>query len=390
MIVTGFKMSYRKIARIPPWTLVAAVLTALLLLGTSGPIKAQGQITKDFPRVGWQPTWAAPGSHYVGGQACAKCHVSEATTQPSTPMAQALSHIADCQILISHPTLSVKLGRFTYHITTNDGHATYTVTDGSRSLTFPLLYALGQGNAGQTYLYESGGLYYESQVSYFNAICGLDLTLGHSPAAPTNLEDAAGVRLSNGDAMRCFACHSTAAVTSGGLQLTHMTPGITCEGCHGPGGGHVAAVRSGNMGDLHIFNPGKLAPDDLVDFCASCHRGALDVADLNVSGVRTVRFQPYRLILSHCFENSGGRLSCLSCHDPHLTVQTGAAYYDAKCLACHGDQHSSGLKQAVKLKVCPVSQKNCVTCHMPKYELPGGHFKFTDHDIRIARAGYPD
>jgi hypothetical protein len=29
---------------------------------------------------------------------------------------------------------------------------------------------------------------------------------------------------------------------------------------------------------------------------------------------------------------------------------------------------------------------------MPKYELPGAHFKFTDHRIRIVKAGepYPD
>jgi len=29
---------------------------------------------------------------------------------------------------------------------------------------------------------------------------------------------------------------------------------------------------------------------------------------------------------------------------------------------------------------------------MPQYELPGGHFKFTDHQIRVVRAGepYPD
>jgi len=31
----------------------------------------------------------------------------------------------------------------------------------------------------------------------------------------------------------------------------------------------------------------------------------------------------------------------------------------------------------------------CTTCHMPKYELPGGHFKFTDHDIRIVRLNAP-
>jgi hypothetical protein len=41
---------------------------------------------------------------------------------------------------------------------------------------------------------------------------------------------------------------------------------------------------------------------------------------------------------------------------------------------------------------CPVSTSKCVSCHMPKYELPGFHGKFTDHWIRIAKPGtaFPD
>jgi formate-dependent nitrite reductase cytochrome c552 subunit len=35
---------------------------------------------------------------------------------------------------------------------------------------------------------------------------------------------------------------------------------------------------------------------------------------------------------------------------------------------------------------------DCVTCHMPKLELPGAHFAFTDHYIRIVQPNipYPD
>jgi formate-dependent nitrite reductase cytochrome c552 subunit len=36
-----------------------------------------------------------------------------------------------------------------------------------------------------------------------------------------------------------------------------------------------------------------------------------------------------------------------------------------------------------------VAKANCVECHMPKVDLPGAHHKFTDHQIRIARAGEP-
>jgi formate-dependent nitrite reductase cytochrome c552 subunit len=36
-----------------------------------------------------------------------------------------------------------------------------------------------------------------------------------------------------------------------------------------------------------------------------------------------------------------------------------------------------------------VAKTNCVGCHMPKIDLPGAHAKFTDHQIRIVRAGDP-
>ena len=39
--------------------------------------------------------------------------------------------------------------------------------------------------------------------------------------------------------------------------------------------------------------------------------------------------------------------------------------------------------------VQPIVAKNCVSCHLPKIEVPGTHFKFTDHRIRIVRDGEP-
>jgi hypothetical protein len=36
---------------------------------------------------------------------------------------------------------------------------------------------------------------------------------------------------------------------------------------------------------------------------------------------------------------------------------------------------------------CPVAEKNCTSCHMPKIEVKAAHFNFTDHYIRIVRPG---
>ena len=50
-------------------------------------------------------------------------------------------------------------------------------------------------------------------------------------------------------------------------------------------------------------------------------------------------------------------------------------------------------KRYLKSKpVCKVGTKDCVTCHMPRLELPGAHRAFTDHKIRVVRPGeaYPE
>jgi hypothetical protein len=40
---------------------------------------------------------------------------------------------------------------------------------------------------------------------------------------------------------------------------------------------------------------------------------------------------------------------------------------------------------------CKVSISNCVSCHMPKYEIPQTHASFTDHYIRVVqdKEGFP-
>lgn len=351
---------------------------------------AQSAITVNFPRNNWQPTRAPLGARYVGYKVCAQCHAAIARSQEQTGMARALELTAACRILHAHPNLNVRIGPYTYHIVTRGGRSMYSVKDRTDIFSVPILYAFGQGQAGQTYVYQYKGAYYESRVSYYRDIQGLDLTLGSAAAHPRNVEDAAGRRTDPEAARDCFACHSTAAVRSETLQVNRLMPGITCEGCHGPGAEHVRAVRSANPKALHIFNPGQLSTQDLADFCGSCHRSWQQVEMMHATGIQTVRFQPYRLELSQCFDASDRRISCLACHNPHHEVRTDTAFYDSKCLACHQGGGKSFKRSASRTApACPVSQKDCVKCHMPKYELPGAHFEFTDHYIRIAKPGAP-
>ena len=357
-----------------------------------GPAMSSGPL----PRTTWR---GDKNARYAGPQACVKCHREEAQTQHATAMGRALEPVATSEILRDNQKLTFKSGPYTYQITRRGEQSIYSVTNGKETFSEPILYSFGQGKAGQTYVFQHNGSFYESRVSFFKEIKGLDWTIGYTREAPPTLDEAAGRAISSDEARNCFACHSTAAVAGAQLQLDRLIPGVTCEACHGPGADHVAAMEAKDFKNKRIFNPGHMNPDDLAqEFCGSCHRSAEQVAaNSTLRGINSVRFQPYRIFTSRDHDPFDARLSCTACHNPHENPKHEVAFYDAKCLACHRSGESLKSAQVAKAEAeagrearpCPVSQQSCVTCHMPKVEIPGSHFPFTDHRIRIARQGEP-
>jgi len=328
----------------------------------------------------------AAGAPATDSSLCISCHRAQAGEQPHTSMARALSRVGESEILRSNPKLTFREGDYSYQIA-NDGAAiTYTVTDGNETLRVPLQWSFGLGTAGQTYVYQRRGQWYETRLSYYQAIRGLDLTPGHKPALPRSLEDAAGRFLDASETPRCFGCHATNAVVEGRLSLAGITPGVQCERCHGPAAKHVEAMKTGDLKAAAMPKLGKLPAEDLSNFCGQCHRTWAEVAMNGPHDINNVRFQPYGLTNSRCYDPADPRIRCVACHDPHREVVKSAAAYDPKCLACHG---GSDANSPAKAKPCPSANKNCVTCHMPKYELPGAHKLFTHHQIRIAKPGEP-
>jgi cytochrome c554/c'-like protein len=374
--------------------LAAGTWLACVVLGLVSPILFAGQSTKAPPTTrprNYARGKMLPTARYAGAAQCAQCHTVEASTHRTTPMALAAESAAESSILREHPRLTFRLGPYSYQIVRDGTRSIYSVTEGKITTSVPIKWAFGRGEAGQTYVFQRDGSYYQSRVSFYNDTQQLDLTLGFARTVPHSLEEALGDRLSTAEARLCFGCHSTAAVSKGQLNVQTMVPGVSCEACHGPGARHVAAMKAGRLRRTYIQNPGKQAAEDLIDFCGSCHRTWLMVQSMQVRGVNNVRFQPYRLENSRCWNGADARLSCLACHDPHRPRQRNAAFYDSKCLSCHGKRGTTIASKPDAIR-CPVSTQDCVTCHMPKYELPGGHFKFTDHQIRVVRAGeqYPN
>jgi len=340
---------------------------------------------------GWWPTKGEPArGAYAGADACADCHEVKADAQEQTGMAHTATHAGESKILREHDHLAFQIGPYSYQIVTDGGKSVLAVSDSTSIFSADLLWGFGSGHMGQTFIYQRNGKFYESHVSFFAAPGALDITPGHRHSVPANLEEAAGRVIPPDEAGKCFGCHTTGSTTRNEFAPRDLLLGVTCEACHGPGAKHVAAARAKTekRGSGLILNPSQLSRVDYVDFCGACHRTWQDVVGhLAGVGIFNVRFAPYRLENSRCWEKGDARITCVACHDPHKPLVQEPGSYDANCLECHvaagGEKRTANRPGAA----CPVAAKNCVSCHMPKVSPPNLHSAFTDHWIRIVHPG---
>jgi hypothetical protein len=138
------------------------------------------------------------------------------------------------------------------------------------------------------------------------------------------------------------------------------------------------------MKDIYRFKRAAALADS-VDFCGACHAMFWDVQLAGERGIAALRSQPFRLQSSQCWTSGDRRITCVACHDPHKPLAREAEFYDSRCVACHQSGGATGTRATVR-RVCPVGKARCVTCHMPKYDVPEMHYAFTDHLIRTPRS----
>lgn len=376
---------------------VAAVVMVSLTASSQSDMVDQMTTQERLQKHLWWPTKPSDSpDQFVGNQACAGCHASIAKTQAISEMAQTLMPADQSRILTSHYGEQIKVDGYLYRIFLGPQGAAFREASTTPQITKPLTWAFGSGKISQVYLTPEKGGFNESHFSYFASIDGFDLTLGQPPVrvAYTALaqssdatERAGGRTVDMAEARRCFGCHSVNVPASG--PITNVMPGVGCEACHGPGKAHTAAMQAGlPEGAAVIMNPAHLRPVDQVDFCGSCHETSMDIQIFGTLGLPSVRFPAYRLQNSRCWRNDS-RIQCTACHDPHQPLVHDASFYDQKCLACHSVNGQPKPTADRPGPACPVSTKDCTSCHMPKYDFPDVHHKFTDHDIRIVRAGAP-
>ena len=163
----------------------------------------------------------------------------------------------------------------------------------------------------------------------------------------------------------------------------------------------VAAPRT-------IVNPANLPPRLAEDICMNCHqRGDVRILEPGKSyadfrpgqplfqtlaifkvpdetsdqGGRDLLEHDAAMKASRCFRASGGKLSCFTCHDPHVqpTGLQAVSFYRARCLTCHTD---ANCRLPISVRAAKNPPNDCAGCHMPKRDVTTiSHSALTNHRI---------
>ncbi len=291
---------------------------------------------------------------------------------------------------------------------------------------------LGSGHRSRTYLYRTpGGELYQLPVAWYTQESAWGMAPGFDQARHLGF----GRRVKS----ECMFCHNAYPDVPEGsdaylepqLFPADLPHGIGCQRCHGPGGEHVregfAEAVDFKALAASIVNPAELEEQRRRDVCYQCHmqpsvtlmgvrrfgRGVYSyrpgeplvdyLAQIDVEeegSERGERFEinhhPYRLEQSVCFRQSGGALSCLTCHDPHRKVPLAerAAHYRRACLSCH-QLDDCGLETMAAATASEpsspsreVAADHCVGCHMPPRRARDVvHAVMTDHLIQRRPGG---
>jgi len=263
-------------------------------------------------------------------------------------------------------------------------------------------YAFGSGDRGLTLVgHDQEGRSLEYRLSLYPDPVGWDVTTGQTLRPNQTVALYQGKPMAIDDVRHCMDCHHThplEILTGTGRESSDRA--IGCERCHGPGGNHLKVVSSKDFAsnddaDLAIGRPSLASGPAIVGLCAECHSQQKTGIKLKRGSPEAVRFQAVTLTWSRCYEESGDKLDCMTCHNPHRNAETSVRSYESRCLQCHSSAGAAINRAGNPARgnegggqtSCPVQPASgCIGCHMPRTETDMAHTPFTDHFIRVHRA----
>jgi tetratricopeptide (TPR) repeat protein len=340
---------------------------------------------------GAHPIEAEPAYH-VGEARCAECHrdiYRDAQASAHSRTFRRVDQLGNLplpdQSLADpdEPRVSHKLERV-------NGRLQLETRVGDRVYRAIADYALGSMDRYQTLVgHDEEGKVRVLRLSYYKGGggSGWDRTKDQ-PSRPAKAEDFQGKPFDTADGTNeCLTCHATTARSARlGQGPEAADHAIGCEGCHGPGALHLAA-EAAQFKDPAIISPPRESPAAINKLCGHCHSQNLLEMPVSMADTAWARFPGSTMPQSRCYTESGGRLNCVDCHDPHRPAESSARHYEKACLSCHSTT-SASKQSTVSVRElrspCPVSPtRDCLQCHMPKVPDTRLHNSFTDHYIRV-------
>ncbi len=349
---------------------------------------------------------------YADQQACAACHPKIAQTYKQTGMGRSFRKATAGDAVGA--AFSHEVSGRSYKLEGREGRLYLQRSEPgklSEAVEKEVHYVLGSGNHARSFLHKTPqNRLMEMPVNAYAERGGaLAMSPGYDRPDHFDMRRAIGYQ--------CMFCHngypkvSDGAVTADPVFDGAIPEGIDCQRCHGPGQAHVeAAGRAGAKPEViraAILNPKALTSERQMEVCAQCHlettsfplpnalvRMERDVfsydpreplADYIIhfdhapgSGHEDkfeIASSVYRLRQAKCFRESGGKLTCTTCHNPHEAKKN----FDAACAQCHG---------GIQAKAGHPAKKDCAGCHMPKRRTEDViHVAVTDHRIQRPVAG---
>ena len=357
---------------------------------------------------------SAVSNDYLGSAACRECHRAVWERYQSHPMAHSLNLVLDAEQVENYASeMQFVRGKREYRVERTDDSVTHherrcdDENDVIYDQSVEIRYSLGSGKRGRSYIIDRGGILFLSPISWYSQGHRWDL----SPGFPEEGHQRFERRITE----RCIMCHSGRAApdrewTDQFQQPAILEFSIGCENCHGPGGGHVGWQKATLQpaGADPIINPAHLDPARRDGICNQCHlqgdaeilrygrshfdfRPGMHVGDVwsilisksalsDGESTKAVS-QVQQMQASACARQSGGRLGCISCHDPHYVPKESErpAFYREKCLTCHA---SADCRESLARRNSATIEDSCIVCHMPRLnaaDVP--HTSQTDHTI---------
>ncbi len=387
------------------------IYIAFILLAIITTFCTQSEETKDAERP--QNTYLnlAADAEYVGMETCKTCHANIHETFIHTGMGRSFekaSHEKSDAVFDKHAIVYDAKNDFYYQPFFDNNQLfikEFRMVNGdtTHSRTEKVSYIIGSGQHTNSHLLDINGYVHQAPITFYTQTKKWDLAPGF---------EEKNERFSRIISTECLTCHNHLPkhVTGSENKYTEMPTGIECERCHGPGSIHVREKKAGKVVDISkeidytIVNPRKLSVDLQMDLCQRCHLQGVAVLNegktfydfrpgMRLAEVMNVFLPRYtnsherfimasqadRLRLSKCFKT--GKMSCITCHNPHKSVQTTAtSQYNDACKSCHKtakDVLCSETEMARKAE-----NDNCVSCHLPRtgsIDIP--HINISDHYI---------